>query len=230
MRLPELGFGAANVEDRLAALATKPLNYDPNAVSGPGWHRDDYHRPLPAEPPGEPAPGHSWEIACRLSRDYAFADPKLVEAHFDPGVPFEGRDMLLVLRAFGLRIDAGVRVAAVFEGERSLDDRPARLFAWSYRTLEGHIEAGERAFEVWKRLDSGEVEFRTHSFSRPAARNPLVLVGFRLVGRHKQAEFGERACARMATLTEAAVRAAASPARSEAAFAAGEDDFDRLEP
>jgi uncharacterized protein DUF1990 len=210
VRLPDLGFGAADLDDRLAALAGKPLNYDPDAVSGPGWHRDDYRRALPAEPPGEPVPGGSWEIARLLSRDYAFADPTLVEARFDPERPLEGRDMLLVLHAFGLRLDAGVRVADVFEGPRSLDDRPAHLFAWSYRTLEGHVEAGERAFEVWKRLDTGEVDFRTHSFSRPAARNPLVLLGFRIVGRHKQAEFGERACARMATLTEAAVRATAS--------------------
>lgn len=210
MRLPDLGFGAADLDDRLAALATKPLNYDPDNASGPGWRHDDYRRSLPAETPGEPVPGGSWKIACRLSGDYAFADPTLVEAHFDPERPLEGRDMLLVLHAFGVRLDAGVRVADVFEGPRLLDDRPARLFAWSYRTLEGHVEAGERAFEVWKRLDTGEVDFRTHSLSRPAARNPLVLLGFRIVGRHKQAEFGERACARMAVLTEAAVRATAS--------------------
>lgn len=210
MRLPDVGLGAGDVPRRLAELRSRPLNYDPGDVEGPGWHRDDYRQPLPPEPPGEPQPGGSWEVACRLSRDYAFSDPALVEGHFDPRLPLEERDMLLVLHAYGLRFDAGVRVADVRDGTLPLDGRPARLFAWSYRTLEGHVEAGQRDFEVWKRLDTGEVEFRTHSFSRPAARNPIVLAGFRVVGRHKQAEFGRRACARMLLLTEAALDAIAA--------------------
>jgi hypothetical protein len=61
---------------------------------------------------------------------------------------------------------------------------------------------------VWEGLDTGDVEFRTHSVSRPAARNPIVLAGFRVIGRHKQAEFGRRACVRMEALTRAALAAA----------------------
>jgi hypothetical protein len=42
--------------------------------------------------------------------------------------------------------------------------------------------------------------------SRPAETNPLVKLGFQLLGRHKQVEFGRRACSRMALLTESNVR------------------------
>lgn len=211
MRLADIGFGAGDVSDRLRALRARPLNYDPARAGGPRWHRDDYRQPLPAEQPGPPEERGSWRIAARLSRDYAFCEPSLVESHFDRDAPLEGRNMLLVLHVFALRIDAGVRVGSALEEVRSLDGREAQLFAWSYRTLEGHVEAGQRDFEVWKWLDTGEVEFRTHSFSRPASRNPLVRVGFFLIGRHKRAEFGRRACERMAELTRAALGAVLAP-------------------
>jgi uncharacterized protein (UPF0548 family) len=203
-----------DLDERLRAIHGLPLNYDPADLAAPGWHRDDYRQALPPERPGEPEQGGSWRIACALSRAYAFSDPSLVEAHFDEREPLLGREMLLVLHAARLRLDVGVRVAEVRDEPRELDGQEARLFAWSYRTLEGHVEAGQRDFEVWKRLATGEVEFRTHSFSRPAAaHNPVVLAGFRVLGRHKQAEFGRRACERMATLTAAAVAAVAEAAQ-----------------
>lgn len=205
-----------DLDERLRRIHGLPLNYDPADVDGTGWRRDDYRQILPPEGPGEPETGGSWRIACELSSGYAFSDPSLVEAHFDQDLPLAGREMLLVLHAVGLRLDVGVRVAEVRDEVTQLDRRDARLFAWSYRTLEGHVEAGQRDFEVWKRLDTGEVEFRTHSYSRPAATNPIVLAGFRLLGRHKQAEFGRRACERMKALTEAAVAAGAKASLSPA--------------
>lgn len=204
--------GRDDLDARLRTIRGRPLNYDPAHAGGDGWHRDDYRQPLPPEAPGEPEHGGSWRVASALSRRYAFSDPSLVEAHFDPDEPLAGREMLLVLHALGLRLDVGVRVAEVYDEVRELDERPARVFSWSYRTLAGHVEAGQRDFEVWKRLETGAVEFRTHSFSRAAAVNPIVLAGFRVLGRHKQAEFGRRACDRMATLTAAAVAAAAEAA------------------
>jgi uncharacterized protein (UPF0548 family) len=208
----DLRRGRENLDARLRAIRGLPLNYDPSDAGGAGWHRDDYRQTLPSEAPGEPEPGGSWRIACALSRAYAFSDPSVVEAHFDEQAPLRGREMLLVLHAAGLRLDVGVRVAEVCDEVRTLDGQRARLFSWSYRTLAGHVEAGQRDFEVWKRLETGEVEFRTHSYSRAAARNWVVLAGFRVLGRHKQAEFGRRACERMATLTAAAVAALAAPA------------------
>jgi len=203
LRFPDFAFRDGDVERRLAALHGRPLNFDPGTLGGPGWERDHYRERLPSEQPGPPEPGGSWETAVALSRSYAFADPSLVEARYDPSVPLEQREMLLILHAVGARIYAGVRVGSAGTDTRTEDGREARLFFWNYRTLEGHVEAGQRDFEVWKWLESGEIEFRTHAVSRPADANPIVRLGFGLLGRHKQVEFGRRACTRMALLTEA---------------------------
>ena len=191
----------------MAALRGRPLNFDPERLGdGPGWQQDDYRQPLTSELPGPPQPGGSWAVAVALSRSYAFADPALVEARYDPRVPLEQREMLLILHLLGVGIYAGVRVGGAGEDTRREDGREAHVFFWNYRTLEGHVEAGQRDFEVWKWLDSGEVEFRTHAVSRPADTNAIVQLGFRLLGRHKQVEFGRRACSRMALLSEANLR------------------------
>jgi hypothetical protein len=202
LRFPEFDLRDGHVEERLRSLRGRPLNFDPAGLHEPGWEHDDYRQALPPEEPGPPASGGSWETAVALSRNYAFADPSLVEARFDPDVPLEERDMLLILHALGARIYAGVRVSGVGDETRTHGDREARVFFWNYRTLEGHVEAGQRDFEVWKWLDTGEVEFRTHAISRAAETNPIVELGFQLLGRHKQVEFGRRACKRMALLTE----------------------------
>jgi hypothetical protein len=204
--LPDWSIGQADVDRRLEALHSRRVNFDPAHVGGAGWHRDDYRQPLPAEEPGQPVPGGAWEIASRLSRSYAFADPTLVEARYDAGDPLEGRNMLLILHAVGLRFYAGVRAGGVADEERQIDGRTVRVSAWEYCTLDGHVEAGRRNYEVRKWLDTGEVDFRTHAVSRPAAMSPAVQLGFRLLARHKQVEFGRRACARMAFLTDAALR------------------------
>jgi len=61
-------------------------------------------------------------------------------------------------------------------------------------------------WEVWKWLDSGEVEFRIHSYSRRAAdRNPVVRFGFWLFGRREQLAFLHSTLERMRRLTEIAL-------------------------
>jgi hypothetical protein len=139
VRFPDFGIRRVDVRPRLEALRERPLNFDPDAAGGPGWEHDDYRQPLPAG---------TWAPAAQLSRDFAFSDPSLVEAHFDDAEPFEGRDMLLVLHALGLRIYVGVRVGSAGEETRSVDDREARVSFWNYCTLEGHVEAGRRDYEV----------------------------------------------------------------------------------
>ena len=82
-----------------------------------------------------------------------------------------------------------------------------RVWGWSYGTLEGHVERGQMEFAVWKWLDDGAVEFRIHVVSRRATvGNPLVRLGFRLVGRRQQVRFARRACERMAELVEREIR------------------------
>jgi Domain of unknown function (DUF1990) len=97
-------------------------------------------------------------------------------------------------------------VAEVYDELREEAGRELRVWGWSYRTLEGHLEKGEMHWEVRKWLDTGEVEFRVHAYSRRAeVRNPLVRLGFRLVGRREQLRFLRSTCERMRRLTEEAL-------------------------
>ena len=204
----------------LADLAGRPLNFDPDEIASAspqaGWHIDDYRQPLPAEPPGQPIAGATFEIARGLMRDYAFADPAIVRAVYDPAAGLANRNMLLQVRYGPLRFFFGCRVGAVADETRTVDGRPVRVWGWAYGTLQGHVERGRMDWEVWKWLDDGAVEFRIHVVSRRAqVRNPIVRLGFRLVGRRRQMHFAQRACARMAELVGRELRRAPSAAADE---------------
>lgn len=191
----------------LADLGDRALNFDPAelAIAGPhtGWHIDDYRRPLPPEPPGDPAADGSFAIAQQLMRDYAFADPKIVRAVYDPAHGLANRNMLLQARFGPLRFFFGCRVGAITDETRIVDGRLVRIWGWSYGTLEGHLERGQMDWLLWKWLDDGAVEFRVHVVSRRArVGNPIVRLGFRLVGRREQQRFARRACERMGELVE----------------------------
>lgn len=193
----------------LDELRDRPLNVDlakrDEWTEDRGWRIDDYCQSLPSEQPGPPEPGGTWERACRLMRDYAFADPAIVHAVYDPDSPLEGRDILLGVRFWGLRFSFGVRVGDVTDETRTVEGREVRVWGWNYATLQGHLERGEMGYEVWKWLDRGDVEFRIHVVSRASSTgNPIVRLGFRLFGRREQVRFAERACERMACLVFAA--------------------------
>ena len=197
---------------RHAGLHRLRLNFDPGAhdMSRPenGWHVDDYRQPLPAEPPGPPVEGGSWEMARRLVRDYAYADRSIIREVFPSGPPAPGRDILLEGRFYGLRFYLGVRVGDVVDGYIEEDGRRARVWGWNYRTLEGHLERGQMDQGVRKWLDTGEVEFHVHAFSQRASiPNPVVRLGFAVFGRFTQVRFYGRACRRMERLTRAALAA-----------------------
>ena len=205
-RLPARGQEQA----ALARLRARPVNFDPRRrkefTPGLGWHLDDLRQPLPTEPPGDPVAGSTWATARSLMQGYDFADPSIVRAWYEPDEPLEARTMLLELRFWGLRFRVGVRVAEVYDEEREVRGRPVRVWGWAYQTLEGHLEMGQMNWEVWKWLDSGEVAFRIHAFSRPAPiPNPLVRLGFRLFGRREQLRFLRSTSERMLRLTEAAL-------------------------
>ncbi len=194
----------------LTRLRGRGPNFDPDHcnrhVPENGWHVDDLCERLPAEPPGPPVEGGSWEVARRLMRGYEFADPSIVRASYDPEEPLEGRTMLLEVRFHGLRFHCGVRVSRVYDEERSHDGRPVRVWGWAYQTLEGHLEMGQMDWQVWKWLDSGEVEFRINAYSRRAPeRNPIARLGFRLFGRREQLTFLHSTLKRMRRLTETAL-------------------------
>jgi uncharacterized protein (UPF0548 family) len=201
--------GDPHVKVLLDQLHEKALNFDADSeqlTPQHGWQVDDYCQPLPPEPPGDPVAGGAWETARELIRDYQFADPSMIRAVYAPDGPLEQRDMLLEARFLGLRFRFGVRVGGVRDETREVGGRQARIWGWNYRTLQGHLEMGQMAFEVWKWLDTGDVEFRTCRVSRHApVGNPVVRVGLGLFGRGQQVKFAHRACQRMVRLTEAAV-------------------------
>jgi uncharacterized protein (UPF0548 family) len=202
----------------LADLAGRPLNFAPSdiaqATPQDGWQIDDYRQPLPAEPPGAPAADASFAAAQRLMTDYAFADPAIVRAVYDPAQGLAQRNMLLALRFGPLRLFVGCRVGAITDATRTVGGRPVQVWGWSYGTLAGHVERGQMDFAVWKWLDDGAVEFRIHVVSRRApVRNPFIRLGVRLVGRREQVRFARRACERMGEL----VAAALAPAHDEPA-------------
>lgn len=203
MRLRGRFGGAKRIQRRLDALTDSPLNFDREALRdapGTGWRVDDIRRSLPGEKPGPPEADRSFSTAQRLIRGYEFADPSIVRAFYDPEHPLKGRTMLLRLRALGFaQVYVGVRVLDVIDETCEHDGRPVQRWGWRYGTLQGHLEQGEMSWEVWKWLDTGEVDFRVHAISRPAQiANPIIALGFRLVGPHERTVFlgstGERMC------------------------------------
>jgi uncharacterized protein (UPF0548 family) len=193
---------------RLAALARRPVNFDAadvgSLLAADGWRVDDMVEPLPHEGSGPPAEGGSWQVARKIMDEYQLADPAVVTATYDREAPMPGRDMLLKIRFAGLPIRVGVRIGEVYEQTVELDGREVHVFGWSYRTLEGHFEQGQMHYEVWKWLDTGDVEFHLRAVSQPAARGPWLLrTGFRLFGRPHQLRFYRQVCRRAKRLTEA---------------------------
>jgi uncharacterized protein (UPF0548 family) len=200
------------IEQRLASLARASVNYDPDGLDlgnpPDDWRVDHRCQPLPSEPPGDPAPGGSWQVAVRLIQGYEFADPSIVRAHYDRDSPLQGRTILLELRALNLvSIHVGVRVVHVYDEVRRRDARDARVFGWAYRTLEGHVEMGQMDWQIWKWLDDGDVQFRVHAVSRPAPiSNPIIRLGFGLLRGHERTLFLDSTETRMRSLTELALR------------------------
>jgi uncharacterized protein (UPF0548 family) len=189
---------------QLEQLHHLQLNFDPEGlptVARDAWHVDDYCRSLRPEPPGEPVRRGPFEAAKLLLRDYEFADPTRLRAFYRADAPLVDRDMLLEIRYLGLRVRVGVRIRAVFDEIREVAGRKARVWGWAYGTLEGHLERGQMDYQVWKWLDTGEVEYRIHAVSEVAEiRNPILSIGFRLVGRREQVQFARRCGERMEQL------------------------------
>lgn len=203
--------GSRRVRRDLAALAGRPVNFPHASLEdvgpGEGWVVDDHVFPLGIEGPGPPLPDGPWAAARDLVRDYAFADPRLISAVFDPHAPLPGRDMLLRGRFLGLTWHLGARVVHAGGDAMTEDGRRLERWGWGYRTLEGHLEMGQMDFWVVKDTGSGEVWFRIHAVSKPArVANPLVRFGFRIFGRGLQLRFAREAGARMRRLVDAEIR------------------------
>ena len=135
-------------------------------------------------------PDGPWEMARELVTHYEFADERILRAVYRQDQDLLGRDMLLEGRFFFLRFYFGVRVTDVSDETRDTERGRERVWGWSYRTLQGHLEQGRITFEVIKNLGTGQVGFRVTGYSRGAQiPDPLVRFGFRLFGRHTQLRY-----------------------------------------
>ncbi len=199
---------------RLEAFREVPLNYDPDRAAeytaATGWRLDDYETDLPAEVPGPPAPGGSWEAAREVINTYQFSPPDLVTGIYAPDAALDGRVMLIRARFLGFTFWFGVRVGGVVDEQRPqpTTGAPEQVWGYSYRTLSGHFEKGQITFTVHKNLTTGQVAFRIHAYSRPdRIRNPFYRLGFQLFGRMLQRRFARQSLARMRMLVGQPLRA-----------------------
>jgi hypothetical protein len=188
---------------RLERLRAAKLNFDlderESFTEVNGWRIDRYSIDLPPETPGAPVPGGAFEQAKRVLLDYEFPDPGLVTGIFIPDDALDARVMMIRARFLVFTFYFGVRISAVYDEERTDEAKGrARVWGYSYQTLEGHFEMGEITFEVWKYADSGEVEFRIHAWSKTGLiHNPFYRIGFAMFGRGLQLRFARTALQRM---------------------------------
>jgi hypothetical protein len=195
-----------DVAAELERLRETPVNYELTAppTADSGWSFDEYCLRLPHEAPGPPEPDGPYEVACRLVRDYEFADPAIIKAVWLPDSELASRNMLLEGRFLLLRFLLGVRVSAVVDEEVDEDGHRLKVWGWCYRTLSGHLEAGEMCYRVVKELDTGEVQFRVCRYVRSEQiPNPVVRFGWLTFGRAMQVLFVRRSLARMRRLVDA---------------------------
>jgi len=167
-----------------------------------GWHVDKYATGLPSEAPGEPIPHGSFEAAKQILLNYEFPDPTLISGVFVPDVPLAERVMVLRAHFLLFTFFFGVHIGNVVDEIRQTEKQgPARVWGYSYRTLKGHFEMGEITFELWKYLQTGEIQFHIHAYSKPdRIANPFYRLGFRIFGRSLQIRFARTSMTRMQQL------------------------------
>ena len=197
---------------RLEAFGKAKVNFDLERTSEytaeNGWRIDDYETELPAEAPGPPAPGGSWQAAQQILRAYTFPPSDLITGIFVPDAPLEDRTMVLRAQFLFFTFWFGVRIGGVTDEARKLPDGgQEQVWGYNYRTLEGHFERGQIEFTVHKNLGTGRVTFHIHAFSQPGRiRNPFYWFGFKLFGRMLQRRFAHQSLERMRAQVDAALR------------------------
>jgi uncharacterized protein (UPF0548 family) len=190
-------------ESHLKSYRNAPLNFDPTQRESftevNGWVIEKFSTTLPPEPKGDPIKNGSWQLAKEVVTHYEFPDPSLIEGIFIPDDPLDQRVMVLKGKFLGFTFYFGVRIAGVVDEYRTDPEQgKAKVWGYSYQTLEGHFEMGEIFFEVWKFVDSGAVEFRMHRYSKTGhIANPFYRLGFWLFGRHLQNRFAHQALERV---------------------------------
>jgi Domain of unknown function (DUF1990) len=196
---------------RLESYREAKVNYDLERVheytAETGWRLDDYHTYLPAEAPGPPVPGGSWEAAKQVLLNYSFPPPDLITGIFVPDQPLAERVMLLRAQFLFFKFWFGVRIGGVTDEQQDTPAGPEQVWGYNYRTLEGHFEKGEITFTVHKNLKNGQVRFQVKAYSQPERiKNIFYRIGFKLFGRTLQRKFARESLKRMRMLVEEALR------------------------
>lgn len=196
------GWSAAELEQRLADVPrlTSTAPRSEQDAQDARWRRYHSQAVIAREPPGRPLPDGPFMRARKLITLYAFSDPRIVEAHFDPRGALAGRPMLLELKSIGGRFLCAVRVGAV------RDDGDVDQTVWGYRydTCAGHIESGWEWFLLTKRHETGEIWFRIEAVWRPGDFPNLVTrAGFALLGKRYQRAWHRLAYLRLRELLDA---------------------------
>lgn len=195
------GWGAEELTARLLALEGLERNFAPSEpkTAERGWRSHVSETTVARERPGPPEPSGPFERARSAVAGYAFSDPAIVSARFDPTAPLEGRRMLLELKALGFRFLAGTVVSAVRQETTSTET----VFGYRYDTLRGHIERGWEWFVLSKVHATGEVRFRINADWQPGEfPNRWSRIGFLLVGLRYQRRWVRRAHARLKRMLE----------------------------
>lgn len=192
---------------QLEELSKRKVNYDLERVHEytvqNGWNIDSYTAELPPESPGAPEQGGPWKIAQDVLINYEFPDPNILTGFFSPDDDLLQRVMLLKAKFWWFTFEFGVRISRVIDEVRQTENGPARVWGYSYQTLEGHWEMGEITFEIFKYEQSGSVEFHINAYSKTGhIPNIFYRIGFAIFGRNLQVKFSKRALERMQELVE----------------------------
>jgi uncharacterized protein (UPF0548 family) len=180
------GWSDAELAERLSRARHSARNFSATLAEmtpEQGWTRHFSEATVAREPAGPPLPDGAFARAWPLLERYAFSDPRIVQGHFDPSTPLQGRVMLVEARVLGLRYLGPVTVAAV--RNVTLPHRSERGFR--YDTLDGHFERGSEWFIVAKDHASGDITFRIHAgWQRGQLPNWWSRLGFRLLSLRYQ--------------------------------------------
>ncbi|HEX6982546.1 MAG TPA: DUF1990 family protein [Balneolaceae bacterium] len=193
-RIGGQGWPESALEEQLDLLPGLERNFsDPpeQLTLERGWHQYSSESVIAEGRPGLPEENDFFERGHAAITNYEFSDPRIVIAHFDPGLPLMGRHILLEMRALRfLHYLTGVVVGDV----RSEQREDKTVFGFRYDTLEGHIERGAEWFLLTKNHHTGEIRFRIEAGWRPGQfPNWWSRFGFFLLGRHYQKLWHKRA-------------------------------------
>ena len=153
---------------------------------------------------GASDPGRQLGGRSRAHGQLSAGRPRCRHGLYDSTRPLPGANMLLRIRFAGLRLRVGVRIGDVYE-ERGLGGREARVFGWSYRTLEGHFEQARCITTCGSGWTPG-CRVPPQGDLTTCDKGPfLTRTGFRIFGRTQQLRFYRQVCRRTKRLTEAQV-------------------------